>query len=801
MKRSLGTTLFLYVLSGALVGLGGMSFFFYQILEKQAKNDIQAQLNTEVRLIERQLAEAERTGINLAIAVKNLKEQGINTPKAYEDLMFDTYLQRPELTMAIGFGQTSYGILGDQQWYWPYFYQDAKVSGQIGKNLPAPYQDSRFSELFADDNYPEQAYYKLVVQNGKNLWMEPYRWYVFTMTTHLVPILDRQNKLIGMTGIDINVSNISKAIDKPVFSGGGYYAIVSQEGHILAYPPDPQKAESLATFTDIPEAQEFWRLFHTQPNLQTQSYNQNQRLFQINQNYWGYQKIQGTNWIMLAIVPRNLIFQPVLIVTLSGALGAGLVLAIVVMLFVWQLNRRLQPIVEKCQSIIIQQPQTSNQLNEKVCFQGDELESLARSFYQMVEQLQNNLDSTARLNKALDKFVPRQFLEFLNKKNLVDINLGDQVQQELSILFSDIRNFTAMSEVMTPEENFQFVNDYFSQVSPAICENDGFVDKYMGDALMALFSNKADDAIESALGVLRRLEIYNQERKEKGLTAIEIGIGINTGNLMVGTVGETNRMENTVISDAVNIAARVEGLTKTYRVPLLITQQTLNKLANPSAYAIRMLEQVKVKGKSQPITIYEVFENDPPELKQRKIDNQPLFEQAIAQFELYCFEKAEVLFQQCLLQNPQDYVLQNYIDRCQEKIFRFKVSTLEQSFESIKYDILDISTTFYRILFEKYPQIKPMFARTDLYAQQKKFARSIELMVENLRRPEAVSHTLRDLGSKHTSFGVISEYYPIVRAVLLEAFAIHMKGGWTVEVADAWDEAFSLVQEMMLSGV
>ena len=108
MKQSLGTTLFLYVLAGALTGLGGMTFLFYQILEKQAKNDIKKHLNTEVLLIEEQLAEAERTGINLAISVKNLKVQGITDPKAYEALVFDTYLQRPKLSMAIGFGQTPY---------------------------------------------------------------------------------------------------------------------------------------------------------------------------------------------------------------------------------------------------------------------------------------------------------------------------------------------------------------------------------------------------------------------------------------------------------------------------------------------------------------------------------------------------------------------------------------------------------------------------------------------------------------------------------------------------------------------
>jgi PAS domain S-box-containing protein len=382
MKQSLGTTLFLYVLAGALTGLGGMTFLFYQILEKQAKNDIKKHLNTEVLLIEEQLAEAERTGINLAISVKNFKVQGITEPQAYEALVFDTYLQRPKLSMAAGFGQTPYGILGDRQWYWPYFYQDQKAVGQLGKSLPPPYQDSLFSELFKDDNYPKQNYYTLIANNGKNQWMEPYRWYGITMTTYLAPIRDRQNQLIGMTGIDVNVSAMSKALDKAVFSGGGYFTIISQQGHILAYPPNPSKAEALATYADVPELQEYWQEFRAHSN----------NFFQTQQNYLVWQKVRRTNWFMVAVVPRALVFQPVLFITVGSALGAGLILAIVVFIFVKQLNHRLQPIVEKCHAIITQKhPNILIQTPQEIRSQGDEIQVLTQSFYQMTQELQDTL--------------------------------------------------------------------------------------------------------------------------------------------------------------------------------------------------------------------------------------------------------------------------------------------------------------------------------------------------------------------------------------------------------------------------
>jgi len=214
---------------------------------------------------------------------------------------------------------------------------------------------------------------------------------------------------------------------------------------------------------------------------------------------------------------------------------------------------------------------------------------------------------TAALNRAYQRFVPRQFLHFLEKLSIIDVELGDQVQLEMSVLFSDIRDFTTLSEKMTPKDNFQFINAYLSRMEPAILENNGFIDKYIGDAIMALFSGSADEAVNAGLAMLQQLQLYNQERVESGETPIKIGIGINTGNLMLGTVGGQNRMDTTVISDAVNLASRVESLTKNYGVSLLITQHTYARLLNPSHYVIRPIDTVKVKGKSELVTVYEVL--------------------------------------------------------------------------------------------------------------------------------------------------------------------------------------------------
>ena len=196
------------------------------------------------------------------------------------------------------------------------------------------------------------------------------------------------------------------------------------------------------------------------------------------------------------------------------------------------------------------------------------------------------------LNGAYERFVPQEFLSLLDKESILDVRLGDHVQKHMSILFSDIRSFTLLSEQMTPEENFRFANTYLNKMGPLVREHHGFIDKFIGDAIMALFNGTADDAVQAAIAMFRMLSQYNEEREQMGAPRIEIGIGINTGMMILGVLGEHGRMDGTVISNTVNLASRLEGLTKLYKTSLLISEHTLQHLKDPTQYEIRFLDRV-----------------------------------------------------------------------------------------------------------------------------------------------------------------------------------------------------------------
>lgn len=278
------------------------------------------------------------------------------------------------------------------------------------------------------------------------------------------------------------------------------------------------------------------------------------------------------------------------------------------------------------------------------------------------------LQQQVKLTEAYQRFVPPQLLKNLGKKSILDVSLGDQVNVEMSILFSDIRSFTSISEKMTPKENFLFLNSYLNKMSPIIRENKGYIDKFMGDGVMALFKSSANDSIKAAIGMQRYLNQYNSNSYKDKTHKINIGIGINTGEMMLGTLGEVNRMEGSVISDAVNLASRLEGLTKIYKVGIIISEETYKKI-NEEFFNIRFIDVVGVKGKEKPVKIFEIFDSDLDQLKRLKIDTLEDFKSAVKDYFQQNFEKSLKLFLKINKINPDDKVTEIYINRC-EKIIK-----------------------------------------------------------------------------------------------------------------------------------
>jgi hemerythrin-like metal-binding protein len=289
----------------------------------------------------------------------------------------------------------------------------------------------------------------------------------------------------------------------------------------------------------------------------------------------------------------------------------------------------------------------------------DELARLRAEVARLREQL-------ATTERIYAHFVPQQLLQFLAIKNIRDIRLGLQTERRMTVLFSDIRDFTSLSESMTPQENFNFLNSYLSQMEPVISLHRGVIDKYIGDAIMALFPDTPDDAVLGALAMLERLDAYNHGRTRAGYLPMRIGIGVNTGFVMMGTVGGSGRMDGTVISDAVNVSSRLEDLTKTYGVPLLISEHTLHSLENAGRYQIRFLDRLRLKGKHEPQSIYEVYDCDPTPLRSAKARTQRRYEEALACYHLRDIPQARSRLLECLAEAPGDIPARIYLDRCDD---------------------------------------------------------------------------------------------------------------------------------------
>ena len=275
----------------------------------------------------------------------------------------------------------------------------------------------------------------------------------------------------------------------------------------------------------------------------------------------------------------------------------------------------------------------------------------------------NDISHLKKLQEAALRFVPREFLSFMEKDSLVDIHLGDHISDEMTVMFTDLRSFTTLSEDMTPQQNFNFINAYLGRVSPAVQKNGGFIVKYTGDGVMALFPGDADDGVQAGIDKLNQVKIYNAERVKVGRFPIGVGIGVNTGHLMVGVVGDAERMEADSISSEVTLTSRVESLTKHYSVSFIITAATKQRLVDPSRYKIRFLDKVQMQGKMKALELYEVYDADLPQVRLLKEETQRQYEQAMEHYYAKEFEKAQEILFHVLLKNPKDKVAWHHLTK------------------------------------------------------------------------------------------------------------------------------------------
>jgi class 3 adenylate cyclase len=350
--------------------------------------------------------------------------------------------------------------------------------------------------------------------------------------------------------------------------------------------------------------------------------------------------------------------------TLILGLGTLVLLTVLVIGSATIANQITEPMMHLTNAVAALETNTYNpQLLEKYTRRRDEMGKLTRSFAAMVESITKSSHERELFLQAAERFVPDQYLDFLEKPSLIDVKLGDHVSAEMAVMFSDIRGFTTMSEEMSPQENFDFVNTYLQMVSPIIQRYDGFIVKFLGDGMMAIFPYAVDDAVRAGIEKQKQVEVFNAELQSKGLPPIQVGIGIHTGHMMVGMIGEQMRMQGDAFSDNVNLTSRLEGLTKFYGVSMIMSEETLLRLQKPVRYQMRYLGKAQVKGREHPISLYEVFEGAPESQRLRRQQTKADFERGLKLYMTGKFTEAIACFESVLQRDPDDKTATLYLER------------------------------------------------------------------------------------------------------------------------------------------
>ena len=289
----------------------------------------------------------------------------------------------------------------------------------------------------------------------------------------------------------------------------------------------------------------------------------------------------------------------------------------------------------------------------------DEFGQLGSAFNAMAGRLKLAYENLSNTNAGYRRFVPEEFLRYLGRERIWEVQLGDNVSREMTVLFSDIRSFTEISETMLPGENFDFVNRYLKSVSPKIRDHNGIIVKYLGDGMMALFPQTTDDAINAGIAKLREVDNLNRGSAAK---PIRIGVGVHYGPMMVGIIGEEARMQGDAFSDTVNLAARLESLTRFYEVPMVVSGAAKEQTSMGEEH-FRLLDRIIVKGRKHAVDVFEVIAASEQSQAELRAKTAGAYNEALELYANQNFEAARTLLEEVLAVNANDGVALLYLTR------------------------------------------------------------------------------------------------------------------------------------------
>jgi len=298
---------------------------------------------------------------------------------------------------------------------------------------------------------------------------------------------------------------------------------------------------------------------------------------------------------------------------------------------------------------------------------------LSRNFARTNKNLEAQLAKVSAIEREVRRtrdvfrlFVPDAILDRIAKQGLESIKLGGAEEGIATILFTDIRSFTTIAEKLSPNDTLAFLNEFMQRMEPVIHQNGGFINQFVGDEIMAIFyrSGHEDAAIATAIGLRQALNEHNRRRAERGEPPIDIGVGVNTGKVIWGTIGSEVRMESAIIGDTVNLASRLQNLTKNYGVGVLVSESAFREISNPERFCYREIDVVQVRGKTKPVVVYEIFDADSDLIKMKKHNCLSQYNRGLHYFHAEDWQQAMSLFEECLEIYPDDPISRLYIERC-----------------------------------------------------------------------------------------------------------------------------------------